>query len=166
MSKKPSNLLIIKVIMGVFLIGLVACQSSSQTSFSPTAVTKPGNGKLYVYWPGQRWGEKSGKSPEILLAGESLGLLKYKGFIERELPEGTYELKLSGEGDVSDWDGAERSFPAKIEAGENLFVRLLVKYDQESNRLLEGRMKYAVTFLPRGEKEAKPEMAGLKPLDQ
>ena len=47
-------------------------------------------------------------------------------------------------------------------AGENLFVRLLVKYDQETNRLGQGAMQYAVTFLPRAELEALYEMEGLK----
>lgn len=70
---------------------------------------------------------------------------------------------MTGDSEDSNWNGPERSFPARVEAGENLFVRLLVKYDQESNRLLEGRMQYAVTFLPRAEREALLEMDGLKP---
>jgi len=129
----------------------------------PTAVKQPGNGKLFVYWPGQRWGEKSGRAPEIQLDGIPIGTLRYKHYLEIETAAGTYELKMTGDSEDSNWNGPERSFPARVEAGENLFVRLLVKYDQESNRLLEGRMQYAVTFLPRAEREALLEMDGLKP---
>jgi hypothetical protein len=153
------------MILKIFILAcgccLMACQSSP-TPYTPTAVKQPGNGKLFVYWPGQRWGEKSGRAPEIQLDGVPMGVLRYKSYIEIERAAGTYELKMTGESGDSNWNGPERSFPARLEAGENLFVRLLVKYDQESNRLLEGRMQYAVTFLPRAESEALTEMDGLK----
>lgn len=160
--KLARNSLIKMALLASFLL-ISAVSLGNDKRFTATAVVKPGNGKLYVYWPGQRWGEKSRKTPEIQLDDEPLGLLKYKSYIERELPEGTYNLKLTGSSDASNWDGPEREFPAKIEAGENLFVRLLVKYDQRSNKMLEGRMKYAVTFLPRAEEEALAEMGKLKP---
>ncbi len=144
------------------LVGLLGCQSS-QRPYVPEAVKKPGNGKLFVYWPGQRWGEKSGRSPEIQVDGVPVGTLRYKHYLEIELAAGTYELRMTGESDAANWDGPDRSFPARVEAGENLFVRLLVKYDQESNRLLAGRMQYTITFLPRAQREALLEMDGLKP---
>ena len=153
----------LKIIVILSLIGLTSCQTSA-TPYVPTAVKKPGNGKLYVYWPGQRWGEKSGQAPEIQIDGVPIGTLRYKHYLEIETAAGTYELKMTGESEHSNWNGPERSFPAKVEAGGNLFVRLLVKYDQESNRMLEGRMQHAVTFLPRAEKEALLEMDGLKPI--
>ncbi len=155
---------LIKITFVLVALAVSAGGLGRDKTFTPIAISEPGNGKLYVYWPGQRWGEKSRKSPEIQLDGKSLGLLKYKSYIELELPAGTYELKLTGESDASRWDGPERAFPAKIEPGENYYVRLQVKYDQASNRMLEGRMKYAVTFLPRDEQNAKAEMGGLKPL--
>ncbi|MEM8767629.1 MAG: DUF2846 domain-containing protein [Pseudomonadota bacterium] len=138
-----------------------ACQSN-QTPYTPTAVKKPGNGKIYVYWPKQTWGEKSGQRPEIRLDGVPVGLLRYKHYIELELGAGTYDLALTGESEAAKWNGPELSFPAKVKAGENLYVRLLVKYDQESNRLLEGRMKHAINFLPRAPEQALLEMYGLK----
>lgn len=152
-----------KNIVFIFAIALTigAC-ASSQKAYTPTAVSKPGNGKLFVYWPSQRWGEKAGRAPEIQLDGVPLGLLRYRHYIEIEMAAGTYELKLTGDSDASNWNGPERAFPAKVVAGENLFVRLLVKYDQETNRLGQGAMQYAVTFLPRAELEARYEMEGLK----
>ena len=143
---------------------LGACASSTST-YTPTLITKPGNGKMFVYWPGQRWGEKSGRSPEIQIDGVPLGLLRYKGYLEIEIAPGTYDLKLTGDSEDSNWNGPERSFPAKVVAGENLFVRLLVKFDQETNRLGQGAMDYTVTFLPRAEAEALQEMHGLKRLN-
>jgi len=153
------------LIILISCLAVAAC-TSSPTPYTPTLITKPGNGKLFVYWPGQRWGEKSGSAPEIQLDGVPVGLLKYKRFIEIEMAPGTYELKMTGESELSNWNGPERAFPAKVVAGENLYVRLLVKYDQETNRLGQGAMGYAVTFLPRAESEALLEMDGLKKVEQ
>lgn len=149
------------ILLGLF--ALSACQTAPRP-YVPAAVKQPGNGKLFVYWPGQRWGEKSGRSPEIQLDGVLVGTLRYQHFLEMELAAGTYDLKLTGDSEQSNWNGPQRSFPAKVTAGENLFVRLLVKYDQAANRMLEGRMRYVVTFLPRAEEVALLEMDGLKPM--
>lgn len=148
----------------IVILAISACQSAP-TPYTPTLITKPGNGKLFVYWPGQRWGEKSGRSPEIQLDGVPVGLLKYKRYIEIEMAAGTYELKMTGDSEASNWNGPERAFPAKVVAGENLFVRLLVKYDQETNRIGQGLMGYAINFLPRAESEALLEMDGLKKVE-
>ena len=157
----------LKNMLFILVAGLLlsACESNP-TPYTPTLITKPGNGKLFVYWPGQRWGEKSGRSPEIQIDGEPLGLLRYNSYLDIEISPGTYELKLSGDSEASNWNGPERSFPAKVVAGENLFVRLLVKFDQEPNRLGQGAMGYTVTFLPRAEAEALLEMDGLKRVNE
>lgn len=153
------------IIILISCLAIAAC-ASSPTPYTPTLITKPGNGKLFVYWPGQRWGEKSGSTPEIQLDGVPVGLLKYKRYIEIEVAPGTYELKVTGESDASNWNGPERAFPAKVVADENLFVRLLVKYDQETNRLGQGALGYTVMFLPRAQSEALLEMDGLKKIEE
>jgi hypothetical protein len=149
------------IIIFALCLTLSACESNSK-AYTPTLITKPGNAKLFVYWPAQRWGEKSGRAPEIQLDGVPMGLLRYRRYIEIETAAGTYELKMTGDSEASNWNGPERAFPAKLVAGENLFVRLLVKYDQESNRLGQGAMGYSITFLPRAEADALVEMNGLK----
>ena len=75
--------------------------------------------------------------------GSRWGCSGYRRYIEIETAAGTYELKMTGDSDASNWNGPERAFPAKLVAGENLFVRLLVKYDQETNRLGQGAMGYS-----------------------
>lgn len=151
----------------ILAIGLIlgACQSN-QTPYAATAVKQPGNGKIYVYWPKQTWREKSGQRPEIRLDDVPVGLLRYRHYIELELGAGTYDLALTGESESAKWDGPELSFPARVRAGENLFVRLHVKYDQQSNNLLGVRMKYAIHFLPRAPEQALLEMYGLKKIEE
>jgi hypothetical protein len=165
-SAKPELEMIFNFLKNIAIIfglgvALVACESNP-TPYTPTVISKPGNAKLFVYWPGQRWGEKSGQAPEIQLDGVPVGLLRYKRYIEIETAPGTYELTLTGDSEASNWNGPERAFPARLVAGENVFVRLSVKYDQETNRLGQGAMSYSVTFLPRAEADALLEMDGLK----
>ena len=148
----------------VFCIGLAACQTN-QTPFVPQAITKPGNGKIYVYWPGQRYAEKRGQSPEVQVNGVPVGVLRYKTYIELELAEGNYELRLTGDSPAADWELDDRAFTTPLEAGEIKFVRLLIKFDQETNSLGHGLMQYVVNFLPRAEREAKLEIYGLKKIE-
>jgi hypothetical protein len=140
------------------------CQSPQQ-AFVPQAIGNPKNGKIYVYWPGQRWGERSGRSPEVRLNGVPVGLLRYKSYLELETAAGTYELRITGEGEESDWDGGDRAFTTPLAAGEIKYVRLLIKYDQSTNSLGHGLLDYVVSFLPRAEQEARLEMHGLRRIE-
>lgn len=151
------------VLILMFGVFLASCQSN-QTPFVPAAVKQPGNGKLYVYWPAQRYREKSGQAPEIRLNDVPVGILRYKRYIELEMPAGSYELKLTGDSPEAKWTGQERAFPARIEPGEVLYVRLMVKYDDSTNTLGLGRMGYVVNFLPRAAQQAQLEIYGLKPV--
>ena len=149
-----------KIVMLLWVACLVGCQTN-QKSFVAQAIKQPGNGKIFVYWPGQRWGEKSGKSPEVQLNGVPVGVLRYKSYIELEITAGNYELRITGESAWSDWDGPDRAFTAPLEPGEIKYVRLLVKYDQSTNSLGHGFLSYVVNFLPRAEQEARLELYGL-----
>ena len=148
-------------LMLAMVVALAGCQAN-QTPFVPQAIKQPGNGKIFVYWPAQTWREKSGSSPEVRLNGIPVGVLRYKSYIELETTAGTYELRMTGDSAAADWEGADQAFTAPLEAGEIKYVRLLVKYDQETNRLGQGFMDHVVQFLPRAEKEARLEMYGLK----
>jgi len=145
----------------LFCMGLLGCQSN-QTPFVPQAIKKPGNGKIYVYWAGQRWAEKSGKSAELQIDGVPVGVLRYKKYIEMEMAAGSYELRLTGDSPDADWDAPDQAFTGRLDAGEIKYVRLLIKYDQQTNSLGHGLLDYAVLFLPRAEREARLEMYGLK----
>ena len=118
--------------------------------------------KIFVYWPAQTWREKSGQRPELRLNGIPVGVLRYKSYIELEVAAGTYELRLTGESDGAKWDGPDRAFSTPLEAGEMKYVRLLIKYDQQTNTLGHGLLDYVIQFLPRAEQEARFEMFGLQ----
>ena len=151
-------------VLAVLLLPLVAaCQST--TPFVPEAIGEPGNSRVFVYWPSQTWRERSGSRPEIQLNGVPVGILAYESYIELEVPPGTYELRLTGDSEAASWNGPDQAFTTPLEAGETRYVRLLVKFDQQTNTLGHGLLDYVVQFLPRAENQARLEMQGLRQIE-
>lgn len=145
-------------------VGVLSWQSG-WTAATVEAAPRPGNALIYVYWPGQRWAEKSGQSPELRLSGVPVGLLRYKSYIELEVAAGTWELRLTGNSPAAKWDGPDQAFTTPLRAGEVKYVRLLVKYDQSTNTLGHGALGYVVSFLPRAPEQARAEMRKLKKVE-
>ena len=137
------------------------CQSNGPP-FAPAGLQNPDNASVYVYWPGQRYREKSGDYPEVQLNGVPVGILRYKTYIHIEVAPGTHELRVTGSSSRADWGEPDLSFETPLSRGETKYVRLLVKYDQKTNSLSEGRLGHVVQFLPRAASQARTEMSGLK----
>lgn len=153
------------MVRAIGLLVVVVLLSGCQTTvvpFTPKAAEDAGNALVYVYWPGQRWAEKSGESPEIQLDGVPVGVLRYKTYLQLEVAAGEHELRMTGASDDADWDGKDQYFNTPLKRGEVKYVRLLIKYDQNSNNLSEGLMSHVVQFLPRSEGQARIEMGDLK----
>ena len=145
---------------------LAGCSSTGSQPFIPEPAENSDNARVYVYWPGQSWREKAGSSLELQVDGAPLGLLRYKTYIPLEVPAGTHEFRLTGDHQSpdweADWDGDDRSFKLRLQPGEIKYVRLLIKYDQSTNKWTNPGMGYVVQFLPRAERSAVIEMADLK----
>ncbi len=146
-------------------VGIGGCQSSGGRPFMPESVENPKNGRAYVYWPGQRWREKAGKYPELQIDGVPVGVLRYKTYLELELPPGMHEFRVTAFSKAANWDVDDKYFTMDIDPGKTVYVRLLVKFDQKMNKLGGGSMKYVVQLLPRGESQARMEMSDLNELE-
>jgi hypothetical protein len=153
------------VCTGFVLLLLTACQTN-QKPFVPEAIAVPGDARVFVYWPSQTWRERAGSRPEIQVNGVPVGVLAYKSYIEVQVPSGTYELRMTGDSEAADWNGPDQAFTTPLEAGETKYVRLLVKFDQETNTLGHGLLDYVVQFLPRAEPQARLEMYGLRKIEE
>ena len=143
------------------LLALGACQSTPEP-FRPQPLTDSVNALVYVYWPGQRWREKSGQAPEIQLDGVPVGLLKYKTYIPLEITPGNHEFRATGDSEYSDWKGRDEVVVIPIKADDITYVRLLVKYDQTKNTWQNPGMSHVVQLLPAPEAKALAELAELK----
>ena len=153
------------LLLMLLVVSGVGC--SSTQPFSPGPAAEPDNARVYVYWPGQRWREKAGSSFELQVNGVPVGLLRYKRYLEVELPPGNHEFRLTGNAQSADWqadwDGHDQVFVKPVESGEVLYARLLIKYDQQNMNWKGLGMDHVVQFLPRSAGSARMEMAALQP---
>jgi len=144
---------------------LAGCRSAPP--FTPPKPDRPEYARVYVYWPGQTWRERSGSALELQVDGVPIGLLRYKHYIPVEIPPGHHEFRLTGDGAGEDWRAdwkwPDQVFAKPLKPGEILYARLLIKYDQQKNTWTNPGMSYVVQFLPRAPGEARLEMADLKP---
>ncbi len=146
----------------LLVVGLFwGCQTTVEP-FTPSTLQDPGNALIYVYWPGQRWREKSGQYPEIRLDGVPIGILRYKTYLMIEVAAGDHELRMTADSEAANWTGIDQFFSTPLKRGEIKYVRLLVRYDQNKNSLSDGLMTHVVLFLPRAGGQARLEMADLK----
>lgn len=149
----------------LMLTALAGC--SSAPPFSPPAPARTDSARVYVYWPGQAWRERSGSALELQVDGVPVGLLRYKRYIPLEIPPGRHEFRLTGNGSSeawkTDWKWPDQVFAKPLKRGEILYARLLIKYDQQKNTWRNPGMSYVVQFLPRTPDQARLEMADLKP---
>jgi hypothetical protein len=153
-------------IVSVLLILLGGCSSKPILPFEPEPAANPDNARVYVYWPGQSWREKAGSSLELQVDGAPVGLLRYKTYIPLEVSAGFHEFRITGDHQsadwVAEWDGDDKFFETRLRPGDVKFVRLLIKFDQASNKWTSPGMQFVVQFLPRSAKSAVIEMAELE----
>lgn len=154
--------------LGVALCGVFAagCSSAPEGPFVPEPTHTANGVRVYVYWPGQRWREKAGKTVEVELDGVPVGVLSYKSYIPLEVRPGHHHFRVTGDSDAANWEGLDKSFEMRFKPGEVRYVRFLVKYNQEKNTWTNPGMSYVVQFLPRSASSAKTEMAGLEPAER
>jgi len=147
----------------LLLVALAACAGDPVVPFTPAAPAHADAAQVYVYWPGQTWRERGQSSLELRVDGAPMGILRYKRYIPLEIPPGNHEFRLTGESAEANWKGRDQAFELKLKPGEVLYARLLIKYDQQKNTWTNPGMSYVVQFLPRNPREARLEMADLKP---
>ena len=150
---------------GFLFLMLNGCESPDGPPFMPQAAKNPENGRAFIYWPGQRWREKAGQYPEVQLDGVPVGVLRYKTYLEVEMPPGKHEFRVTAFSEAAKWNVDDKFFTTSIEPGETLYVRLFVQFDQKKNNLSNGLMKYVVQFLPKAEAQARMEMQDLRELE-
>lgn len=145
---------------GVFLIALATalitgCANSDY--FEPTALTDPSKAMVYIYRPG---GSNPGKKPlitsypEMLVDGESVGMLKYKKYLAVELAPGKREFVATGLTRDARWEPKDRKYTLNIEAGKSYFMRLRVEYNTDHMTIGSFRGQYLIHLHPVDESEA------------
>lgn len=147
---------------------LSACQPARGPQHAPEAYQvlapkDPNNALVYIYRKEQDWAAKSGSWPAVFLNQQLVGSLKYKGYLMAEVPAGEYVLSATGLSKSSRrWDFADKEAKFTLQPGHVRFFQLTAKYDQSSNTMLGGRMKFLVYLTAMEHEDAKYDMYGLR----
>lgn len=97
---------------------------------APPVVSSAETAQLVVYRPRQRVHRKIDIYPDVLLDGTSLGGLRYNGFLVYPTAPADAELLITGQGkQASGWIFPDRSLSIRLKAGQTLYVRLIVHYE-------------------------------------
>ncbi|WP_439106119.1 DUF2846 domain-containing protein [Congregibacter sp.] len=116
----------------LLLLATISGGCANTSYFEPTPLADSANAMVYVYRPG---GSNPGKKPlvtsfpEILVDGDSVGMLKNKKYLAVELAPGTREFVATGLTREARWEPKDRMYALELEAGESYFLRLGVEFN-------------------------------------
>ena len=145
------------------LVSATGCTSYGK-SIDVASAAGPGEVVVYIYRPVTQWRPKTREYPEVLVDGNSVGLLKYKHYIQLSLPPGEHKLKLTGLTEASRWSFHDSEHTLRLVPGEAAYYRLQVTFDENSNNIGNPGMDYNVYFGPVRAEEAVYEMRDTAPI--
>lgn len=160
--KQPPFVLTLLLFLSVSLAG---CNNST-ARFEVAKPSSGSNATLYLYRPEI---DKPGlpplwlQYPEILIDGESHGVLKLNRYKLIELPAGQHHLLLTGFGKQAKWSQRDLEKRINLKAGETYFFRFNVLFDlSDMNLGADWEGKYNISLYPVSENEAIYQIRGLK----
>lgn len=125
--------------------------------FEPPPLASQENSMVYLYRPAA---SNPGKKPlvtsypEILVDGESKGMLKYKHYLALELPPGQHEFVATGLTRDARWEPEDRSYKLTTQPGESYFMRFRVEFNTDAMSMGSFRGQYLIHLHPVDESEA------------
>jgi hypothetical protein len=163
---QPKRGLCLAAVMVALMGQLTGCgvgRAAQGESYQAPMLADSANSQIIIYRPKQTWREEAGSYPEVFLGDQSIGVLRYNGFLVQEVPPGQLQLKVTGlTAPASKWSHRDREIPMITEAGKTYYFRVVVRYDQSSNTLGNPGMDYLLIVNPVSEDDAKYELPGLK----
>jgi hypothetical protein len=143
--------------------GLVACANYGK-SIEIDRPADPSEVVVYIYRPVTQWRPKTREYPEVLVDGQTVGVLKYKRYIQLSLPPGEHDLKLTGLTEASRWSFRDSEHRLTLDHGEVAYYHLQVRFDESSNQIGSPGMDYNVYFGPVSAEDAVYELRGTEPM--
>lgn len=136
------------------------CQSTNKAEGNQYKVDKSGSNAsaIYLYRPNGGHKGKSLEYPEVFIDGTSLGIMKAKGYMMKEVPTGQHEIRITGATNKADWSFPEIKRTINVRPNSKNYFRLMVRFDMDSNQLLGLMMKHELFLTPVEADEAIREM--------
>jgi len=141
-----------------------ACASPGY--FAPTPASNPDNAVVYIYRPAAtNPGKKplTTSYPEIMVNGESAGMLRYKEYLRLELPPGEYEFVATGLTPNARWEPTDRSYGLSLESGDVRYLRFRVEFNTDKMSVGTFRGQYIINLHAMAESEAIYQIRETKP---
>ena len=138
---------------------------SSPGHFEPTPIVGSGAAMVYLYRPAaSNPGAKPLllSYPEVMIDGNSYGVLKYKSYLAIELPPGTHDFRMTGLTKNSKWEPKDVNYSIKLAPGETAYLKFRVEFDTAEMTFLELDPKYIIGLNPVPESTAVYEIRDTK----
>ena len=135
--------LAITLIVGLLISG---CQATGKPFKKIT--TSEDQAVLYIYRPNGGPGGKALEYPEMWVNDKSIGTLKVDGYMVVKLPVDEHAVKATGLTEQADWSFRDITRHVNAKAGQEYYLRLLVRYDPDSNRIGSPGMDHLVLLTP------------------
>ncbi|MEH6468443.1 MAG: DUF2846 domain-containing protein [Porticoccus sp.] len=138
------------------------CQSTNQATGNQYEVDESGSNTsvIYLYRPNTGHKGKALEYPEVFIDGLSLGVMKVRGYMMKEVPAGKHEIRITGATNKADWSFREIKRTINVKSESKNYFRLMVRFDMDSNELLGLMMEHLVFLTPVEPDEAIREMKG------
>ncbi|RLA46122.1 MAG: hypothetical protein DRR06_05730 [Gammaproteobacteria bacterium] len=153
-----------KFITVLLIVFLGAC--SGPRHFEPVQPASSDEGVLYIYRPKA---DNPGVQPlrysypDMILDGESVGVLKFKTYKHLRLRPGKHLLKATGLTEQASWEEKDKELQFDIQPGEIKYLKLSVQYNLSEMDLLQPGARYLLYITPVDAKAALYEIRDTNP---
>jgi hypothetical protein len=86
--------------------------------------------------------------PDLILDGNSVGVLKYKTHRAIPIKAGKHELRVTGLTKLAKWDQKDKKLSFKIKPGQIKYLKINIHYDIDENNHIETMNKRAIYITP------------------
>lgn len=165
-SKLTSPLFTRAILLGTLVCTLAGCgagQSAKGESYTAPALQDESKALIVIYRPAQSWRANAGAYPEVFLDGNSMGVIRYQGYLTAEVSPSSRKLLFTGLSPAAhDWEFKDRTLPLRLKPGKTHYYEVIVIYDEKSNVLGRPGMDFTLQIIPSSEKTARYQLPDLK----
>lgn len=142
-----------------FILLLSGC--SGPGYFEPIEPEAGAQAVLYIYRPKA---DNPGVQPlrfyypDLLINGESIGVLHFNRYRMVRLDAGEYTLKATGLTEIAKWAPKDRDLAFKLEPGEVRFIKLNIRFNETTVSVGEPKDKHLIFLTPMDAQAARYEI--------
>lgn len=123
-----------------------------------TIQAQPGSSLITVYRPNSGLNGNASETPALVIDDSTVGILKAQGYLVQQVPAGKHEILITGASDKANWFSSDIKRAINVEPDTNLYFRLMVRFDPDSNNIGSPGMGRLIFLTPVAASEASREL--------